>query len=464
MIAIFSLLGLGLLGGGLYAIYDGWPYLVLERGFTEVIIGSIAATGGLVMLSLAWVLKQLAALRAELAEAAAARLPAPASVEAVTPVAPPMARDLAPAGETGAASTVLPVAFGVGAAGLGAAAAVAAAEKPDAAASTPEAPERDLFGALVAGYPATPPEAEGPLEETHETVRDEAVPDMFEAQAVAVETEEPGHPVIAAAESDAWVEAAADASEPPREHEVLAGDHFVFDAETAEAEGEKGDSGPDRAGADERKPVEEEAERDEFAALRESLTSQLGSQRPAGRIEPSLAPEDDDPFAEPEAPVAAPGDRREPSFDTSFFESDRTVEPPVRRDPPVPVWPPRTEPQGPGAPAMEEAFPETADPEEEGGEPVPVEAARPVEAGPHGPDQPETETPEEQAASPAEPAPPEPAASDEGVVGAYQVGQTHFTIYADGSIRARTPEGEYSFASMDELKVYLASEKSRLGV
>ncbi len=60
-------------------------------------------------------------------------------------------------------------------------------------------------------------------------------------------------------------------------------------------------------------------------------------------------------------------------------------------------------------------------------------------------------------------APPAPAASEEGVVGAYQVGTAHFTIYADGSIQARTPEGDYSFASMDELKTYLASEKNRLG-
>jgi hypothetical protein len=59
--------------------------------------------------------------------------------------------------------------------------------------------------------------------------------------------------------------------------------------------------------------------------------------------------------------------------------------------------------------------------------------------------------------------PPAPAASEEGVVGAYQVGTAHFTIYADGSIQARTPEGDYSFASMDELKTYLASEKNRLG-
>ena len=36
-------------------------------------------------------------------------------------------------------------------------------------------------------------------------------------------------------------------------------------------------------------------------------------------------------------------------------------------------------------------------------------------------------------------------------------------LYADGSIQARTPDGDYSFASMDELKIYLASEKTRLG-
>ena len=79
--------------------------------------------------------------------------------------------------------------------------------------------------------------------------------------------------------------------------------------------------------------------------------------------------------------------------------------------------------------------------------------------------QPEADGARDEAARPdAEPAVAEPAASEEGIVGAYQVGETHFTIYADGSIRARTPDGEYSFASMDELKVYLASEKSRLGV
>ena len=70
--------------------------------------------------------------------------------------------------------------------------------------------------------------------------------------------------------------------------------------------------------------------------------------------------------------------------------------------------------------------------------------------------------PEPQAAAPVADAP--PAASEEGIIGAYQVGEAHFTLFADGSIKARTPDGDYDFGSMDELKVYLANEKSRLGV
>ena len=91
MIAIFTVLGLLLFGGGAYAIYDGWPYLVLERGFTEVIIGSIASSAGLIMLSLAWVLKEGRATRRALLEAIEQRaqvpLPAAAPVAAAASLA-----------------------------------------------------------------------------------------------------------------------------------------------------------------------------------------------------------------------------------------------------------------------------------------------------------------------------------------------------------------------------------------
>lgn len=58
------------------------------------------------------------------------------------------------------------------------------------------------------------------------------------------------------------------------------------------------------------------------------------------------------------------------------------------------------------------------------------------------------------------PAPAEPSASDEGVIAAYSVGDSAFTMYADGRILARTPEGEFTFASMDELKAFMAERRS----
>lgn len=51
-----------------------------------------------------------------------------------------------------------------------------------------------------------------------------------------------------------------------------------------------------------------------------------------------------------------------------------------------------------------------------------------------------------------------PASSDEGIVRVYTIGESSFTMYADGIIRARTPEGDLTFETMDDLKSYL--EKS----
>jgi hypothetical protein len=135
-----------------------------------------------------------------------------------------------------------------------------------------------------------------------------------------------------------------------------------------------------------------------------------------------------EPEATGEIEVVPPSRRLEPtlSADLSWPVLDR-------EDRTVPSWPPQTR----EAPAAE---------------PVAEVDAPSPEVQPREPD-------DEPAAAPVEEA---PAASEEGIVGAYQVGEAHFTIYADGSIKARTPEGDYSFASMDELKVYLASERSRL--
>ena len=147
--------------------------------------------------------------------------------------------------------------------------------------------------------------------------------------------------------------------------------------------------------------------------------------------------------------------RREPWLDTPTAAAEE-----VSAEVQAPLWPPRTEPHAFDAPAEPaagdaetEAVSDADDPplqddESDAGNVEPESASEPVE-------------PQAEAAPAAADSRP---ASDEGIVGAYQVGDAHFTIFADGSIRARTPDGEYSFASMDELKVYLASEKSRLGV
>lgn len=74
---------------------------------------------------------------------------------------------------------------------------------------------------------------------------------------------------------------------------------------------------------------------------------------------------------------------------------------------------------------------------------------------------PETPAREEDVAKaePAEEKPAAPAASQEGVVAAYSVGGNSFTMYADGRIRAQMADGEHEFASMEELKAYMAERR-----
>jgi len=45
------------------------------------------------------------------------------------------------------------------------------------------------------------------------------------------------------------------------------------------------------------------------------------------------------------------------------------------------------------------------------------------------------------------------------VVGRYSAGGAHYVIYSDGAIEAETEEGGLRFASMDELKTYIANRK-----
>ncbi len=473
LIAIFTVVGCGLLSGGLYAIYSGWPYLVLERGFTQVIIGSVAATAGLLMLSLAWVLRELKVMRRDLYASAPVGTTDHGYAEEPVP-AMPAPKEAPPAG-------LSPV-LGTGAAAV-AGAAVAAAWPRTAAAEDEKAPEpaeaenRDLFGALVAERLAQEPAEEAEADTAEPELASEPAPPGPDLFAPPMADEPEGHTATLPDESDEPVEivsakvqplsqdealaksdvaealpvetgfAPSSASEPYAEPEPAA-DHAVA-AESADFE--QADEPVEEVVMPTPEPVEPpalaaepEPEIDEFRALRESLTSELNA--------PSYAPRRVEPDLSLDRPLFGGGEeffpgsaRREPSFAPVEAEA----EPAAAAEPaPSPAWPPRTEAAGSDRP-----LPPAADEFAASPPPLPPLLQEPqAEPEPLLAEQPEAPAPEDR------------PSSDEGIVGAYQVGDAHFTIFADGSIRARTPDGEYSFASMDELKVYLASEKSRLGV
>lgn len=532
MIIIFILLGLGFLGGGIAAIVDGLPYMVLERGFTQVIIGTVVAVAGVVMLALSWVLVELRRIRTTVSNAAmamsVASMAGGAAPERVVP-SPPL--PLAPEDRVAALSPGAAVAGAGALAGAGAALAAThlseatMSEKPEVKAAEP-----DLFGARLAEVirsesglerdtldephtadvdalpafdPFRPVDPQGePEPEPEPESGPESVPEV-EAPAEYAPAPEatlpPGLDVEPAAEFDA--EPAADASEPPET------------AHAATANGEPLETlVVQHASSDIEDPLTPEAapaaaeEIDEFGILRESLAGLgLDTAQSGGRVEPSFA----ESFRLREAVAAQerkraedlaasenwmePAEqRRAPWFEKAAPAAPEPVAPSTAGEPaPLPEiipWPkldmPESAASQPATPDIDtrasvlpqwppharEAVP--FEPET----PLPQQRASDDAAGePGGPNDAPSPEPEDEISSEpdVEPAPPAladtesdaaPAASDEGIVGAYQVGEAHFTIYADGSIQARTPDGDYSFASMDELKIYLASEKSRLGV
>lgn len=520
---MFFLLGLGLLCGGGYAVFDGWPYLVLERGFTQVIIGSVAVTAGLVLLALSCVLVELRRVRRVVAVAMTGLATGLATRDDRGEPAPDGVASTIAAGE----APSQPPLFGPGALAAVAASAGAAAlstsalsasrpsgadrpgspdpERPaDEIGDVPSAPDAALRDPvsepdtpdLSSGESTTPdmlapdpadrwdaaldaalaqhaPPADGSSPD--ETATDLASagpgPEIVPAPPAQMETEPAATLVFAAPEPD-WtgddtvddhVEAAPGA--PGTTPTVAAGPALAGRAE---------DSAPEiwwpRIDAPAREAVEEplsaspSPDLDDFDRLRDRLTSGP-TQTQGSWMEPS--PE---PALASASSWMTPLETRRPPEDDGAREAE----------PAPPVWPPQTSPAA--APEWNEpdgslAMDDAAAPDGEHGEREP--AAKAGDATPGREPAPDAEHGREEAGYDAEdrsgrdpyrepePEPeaepsPAPAASEEGVVGAYQVGEAHFTIYADGSIQARTPAGDFTFASMEELKTYLASERSRI--
>jgi hypothetical protein len=487
---IFVVLGLGFLAGGAYAIVEGWPYLLIERGFTLVITGTVLMTAGVVLLALSRVMAELRRVRAQLTSAVMA-----VSVASMANAS----EDREPASDATAASPAGPATLGGGVAAAGGVLEAGAA----AATSTGMAEARD-------GEDAPSGEAE--------SVRRDDEPDLFAAPAQdevgAVSGPEaawsPGNrpePLAALATPDAQDTASSLPVATSDEFDAaLTGATGEAGAQATEAVAAAPDwTGPVLAPEPEMAPAESPTTTlssidEDFDRLRDSLAFDGNRSGWDAGVAPTLVgerrePDDSEIAAADWMTAIRPGQERwfgaplatkpEPEFPAepeAAANSELPVEPPV--------WPPQTREAAPfepeDAPAGEIAPGDTgterpaamAEPLQDDvdvqGEPEPEPADHPKpepapefrsysEAGdwsvPDG--TPDPEPPAEREPEPVEP--PAPAASEEGVVGAYQVGTAHFTIYANGSIQARTPDGDYSFASMDELKTYLASEKNRLG-
>lgn len=484
MVRLFVVLGFALLAGGAYAIVDGWPYRVLERGFTEVILGGLSAVAGMILLALAAILMEIRRLKGLVSGAMAAvalsesRADArPVPNETFVRADPSLEKTPEPEAKPVGIATTLAV--GAGAAAV-AGALTGLAKSED---KTEEKPDEKPVG---------------DTEEAHKAEQgDSARPDRPET----VVAEPSQAPSAAAGDIDDWllppVSPVLDAVSPIIRPDEQAGSEEAD--EKAEDAQEKQESLPSTGIGAIPHPDEEKAGEAAKSAIDEPGAKQ--DELAATKPETAPAPDSEERLWWPRLDLPA-REESSSSVDDEFnalrdqlagVVNAPEVEPPRRdRDTPDTAeswmaprpWPPVTQPRDPGA--LSEIETEAADkapPEEAKTEPAPVAdessapepelAAEPAlapvdpspaeKAEPSAPDAKAVDTKAVEA-KPDEAKPDEePAASDEGVIGAYQVGETQFTMFADGSIHARTPDGDYVFASMDELKTYLASEKDKLG-
>ncbi|MCP4563294.1 MAG: hypothetical protein GY873_33455 [Bosea sp.] len=489
MVRLFVVLGFALLVGGAYAIVDGWPYRVLERGFTEVILGGLSLVASLILLALAAVLAEVRRLKglvsgvmavATLSEPRADQRPTPNPA----PARPEPALDKAPEPEAKPVGIATTLAVGAGAAAVaGALTGLAKTEeKPDekttdADHAEKEEGDKDLSDhrAEAAAEPVQAPStAAGEIDDW---LLPPISPVLDVAPADVRPDERDGH--------NKANDSAEDTQDKPKHLDT------ADIGETAHPVDMKGDdpAEPDVAGVDEPETKQDEDGRDGVSKPEIVPASNSEDQlwwpridRPT-REEPTSSVDDefnalrDQLAGVVNAPEVEPPRRGRGTPDVA--ESWMAPRP----------WPPVTQPRDPGA--LSEVETEPADkaateemkvgqtPEEDKpsvsgqetaseSEPTPQEVVAPVsieaDASPVEKAEPSAADAKAVEAKAIEAKPnEEPAASDEGVIGAYRVGETQFTMFADGSIHARTPDGDYVFASMDELKAYLASEKDKLG-
>ena len=407
MVAVILVVAGVLVAGGFYAVMTGAEIIVLERGWSMVIAGSVFAAAGFVLAAIALLMRDLRRLAAGLEFIPAREAP-------LTTAGQPFDED------ADFRPVVVPgVPIGPSAA-AGAAAAGAAASALGEQARAEEEP-REEERTEEPGFEAMRPFPSRRFEDVSAVEEEREEPAPAEARDESAPEEEPLPPTDAGKPDD------------PFARFDFSRDFFAPQRRTAKAESQEADdlqkeetrlstfgTAPQ---VSEEPEAAAEPETEASPPVREETLPQLPSwlRRSEDRGEPRG-------FGEPG------GSKGERTQEHGGFETPAAPWPqPEREAPPSPPAVPAGEE---GLPEPEEAVQEDVQGEDRT-EQAPAEAAEPEEQA----------APEEAGAAPAAPT----------VVGTYSAGGNLYVMYSDGSIEAETGRGVFKFASLDELKNYIAT-------
>jgi hypothetical protein len=431
---MIALGALGIIGGGVCLAW-GLPYLVLEQGFTYAIIGAVLVTGGVLLIGLGLLLRELRAMAGRIggfsAQDAAAAIAAGA-VAAGSAVAAGLVAGQAPA--AGPESSGKDDAQGelpLETASAPPAEAVAMPAAPEADAETLPPLERALTsGPALSAEPASPMEPALPSEII---LPPASLPAAFSLPQVP-----------------AWPEAASwsnldELPAPKREIDP----HDTDPRDPGSPDMDKGAHHKRDTG---------EPDQEEKLPLPEPIAPM-----------PPAPSDDEDPFERlrrslmlGEKPVRADALAAGMTADLSRESADQAPPGPAEKALPTPAAQDGTgeelaasEPEDHAEAVIAEAGADLAaeaegklDDEVPGGQPD----GRQHGDASEGPAEPESAQPA------AETPPPEgPAISEEGIVSVRRIGDSTYTMYADGSVKAETPDAQLHFATVAELKAHLSN-------
>jgi len=379
MVALILVVAGVLVAGGFYAVMTGADIIVLERGWSMVIAGSIFAAAGFVLAAIALLMRDLRRLAANL--------------------------EFLPARE----------------------AAQSAGQGFD--------DEADFRPVVVPGVPVAPATSEASTGRSDEREEETAEEPGFEAlrpfpsrrfEDVSGREGEREEPVISAGPETAEEEPAKPAR-AARLDDPFARFDFSRDLFSTESK---------------TKDEAREADRESAEAKEEPRLPAVGTApEQSGELEETT------PEAE-SASVAAPAPElpQLPAWLRRSEDKDKTKRP----EAPAPFWPPRDRDVAPApadnAASVEEAPARAAEAPEEAGIDERTDAAQEVQEQPAAAEEPVPSQAQDEA-----------VAAAPTVVGTYSAGGNLYVMYSDGSIEAETGRGVFRFASLDELKHYIAT-------